>query len=49
MALLANIEAVLMCLITFTNPSSGLFRCQCCMISVEHGLDSLMAGLGLYI
>lgn len=37
-----------MCLITFTNPSSGLSGCQCCMISVEHGIDSLKAGPGLY-
>lgn len=49
MALLANVEAVLMCLIAFTNPSSGLSGCQCCMISVEHGLESLKAGLGLYV
>lgn len=47
--LLANVKAVLMCLITFTNPSSGLSGCHCCMISVEHGLESLKAGLGLYI
>lgn len=49
MALLADVKAVLMCLIAFTNPSSGLSRCQCCMISVEHGLEILRAGLGLYI
>lgn len=49
MALLAKVEAVLMCLKAFTNPFSGLSRCQCCMISVEHGLDSLKAALSLYI
>lgn len=49
MALLANLEAVLMCLVAFTNPSSGLFKCQCCMISVEHGSESLKTGLVLYI
>lgn len=49
MALLANLKAVLMCLIAFTNPSSGSSRCQCCMISVEHGLELLKAGLGLYV
>lgn len=38
-----------MCLKAFTNPFSGLSRCQCCMISVEHGLDSLKAALSLYI
>lgn len=40
-----NTEAVLMCLIVFTNPSSGLFQCQCCMISVEHGSELKKAGL----
>ncbi len=49
MALLSNLKAVLICLITFTNPSFGLSGCQCCMISVEHGLELLKAGLDLYI
>lgn len=48
-ALLANVKAVSMCLITFTNPSSGLSGCQCCMIPVEHGLVPLTAGLDPYI
>lgn len=48
-ALLADVKAELVCLIVCTNPSSGLSGCQCCMISVEHGLELLEAGLGLYI
>lgn len=45
-ALLADVKAELVCLIVCTNPSSGLSGCQCCMISVEHGLELLEAGLG---
>jgi len=33
-----------MCSIALINSSSGLSGCQCCMISVEHGLESLKAG-----
>lgn len=45
---LANLKAVLMCIMTFTKSSSGLSGCQCCMICIEHVLHSPMEGHGCF-